>query len=494
MQLVLSTNTHLLRRIGSRLGIISIWLGILPFFLLCWYAHPSADDFLTANDINKHGHVGYLKYMYLHWAGRYTAIASWSFLNPVSFGHIKQGYGPVCFLLLALLLASIALLIRALLQGSKLTAWQLWHIGASALLLITYNLPSTAECFYWLTSGFNYLLPGILVLLALATLATSTIKQYPIRRHYLIATGVLLFLAVGCNETIAVPVLLTAWGFAAMETWRRQRAVGITIALAVSTGCALAFLAPGNAARMAVEGSAQPGLLPAGLGIIKFTAYCLVIWLGNGILIVVTLLLIPVFARLARLTALPINHLVRYPILLTLLIPGFLAAGLLPSFWVRGVLSPPRALNLLYICLIVNWFLAVYAWAFYFVQANPNAALLRVPNFVRWALLAWLPFTFLNDYNHHLIPDYRLSTNNSFLAYRDLLSGSAARYDSQLSARYQYLLTNTLARPKVKALVDPPFTLLFSDITPDAKDWSNLAYADFFKKESIITQVDTVGQ
>ncbi|MCC3151553.1 DUF6056 family protein [Hymenobacter sp. BT770] len=478
-----------------QLGGWAIWLGILPFFLLCWYAHPSADDFLQATDVSKHGHLGYFKYMYLNWTGRYTAMVGWSFLNPVSYGQTKAGYGLVCALLMLLLLVALVLLLRVLLRGAGFTPRQLWQAGAGAFLLLVYYLPNTAEYFYWLTASYNYLLPAILLLLALAILATHTAQPQPARRWPLLATAALLLLAVGCNEPLALPVLLTVWAGAAVESWRQRRLVGLAVVLAVSAGCAVSFLAPGNAGRMAVEHSASPGILKAILGVIEFTVYCLVVWLGNGLLVVVTLLLVPVFARLAKLPALPLNHLVRHPLLLTLLVPAFLAAGLFPSLWATGALAPPRALDLLYICFIGSWMLAAYAWIAYFGQ-RPHAttAPLRLPAFVRWTLLAWLPITFLNDYNHRLLPGYRLSTNNSFTAYRDLLSGAAARYDAELTARYRFLQTTPLAQPTVAPLTDPPLTLLFSDITTNPTDWSNLAYADFFKKKSIVTRPDSIGK
>lgn len=478
------------------LGEVAIWLGILPLFVLCWYAHPSADDFLQANDVSKHGHWGYLRYMYLHWTGRYTAMIGWSFLNPVSYGQTQEGYGLVCFLLLLLLLGTLVLLVKTLVQGAGLTARQLWLAGASALLLIVYYLPSTAEYFYWLTGGgFNYLLPGILLLLALAALVTAVRVALPYRRYYLGAVAGLLFLAVGCNETIALPIVLTVWGIVLVESRRQQRLVGVGIALSVTIGCAVSFLAPGNAARAIEERAVSPGLLTSALSAIKFTVYCLINWLGNGVLPVVTVLLVPAFARLAQRPELPLNQLARHPLLLTLLIPAFLTAGFFPSFWVSNRTAPPRAENLLYLCFVVAWVLAAYSWVLYYVKTHTPSSSLRLPAFARWLLIAWLPVTFLTDYNHHLRnPGYRLSTNNSLLAYRDLLHGTAARYDAQLMARYRYLRSNASPHAQVAPLSNPSLTLLFSDITPDTADWANRAYAEFFNKQTIVIQTDISGK
>jgi hypothetical protein len=164
-----------------------------------------------------------------------------------------------------------------------------------------------------------------------------------------------------------------------------------------------------------------------------------------------------------------------------------------PSFWVNGIPSPPRALNMLYVCFVVSWLLAAYAWVQYFATRPGSEASFQLPALFRWALLAWLPFTFLTDYNHHLRnPGYRLSTNNSSLAYRDLLHGAGARYNAELNARYHFLRTDAAPRPQVPALTDPPITLLFSDITADTTDWANTAYAEFFGKKTIVLQPDTL--
>jgi hypothetical protein len=479
-----------------RAGSVAVWLGILPFFVLCWYAHPSADDFLQANDVRKHGHGGYLHYMYLNWTGRYTAMLGWSFLNPVSYGNDKAGYGLVCLLLLLLLLISLVLVLRTMLQGAGLTARQLWQAGAAAMLLFVYQLPSTAEGFYWLTSGFNYLLPGILLLLALAALAMY-VQKPPTRRLFYFAAATLLFLTVGCNETIAVPVFLTTWGVVLIESKRQRKLVGAWVAVVVSVGCAAAFLAPGNAARMQELEKDLPGPLITVLLIVKYTVYCLINWLGNGVLVVVTLLLIPAFSRLARIPQLPLNQFVRHPLLLTLLVPAFLAAGLFPAFWVAGNPAPSRAQDMLYLCFITSWMLAAYSWVFYAVHRSyAPLTSLELPAFARWCLLAWLPLTFLTDYNHHFWdPGYRFSTNNPLLAYRDLLHGRAAQYDQELTSRYHYLRSSWGdAHVQVAPLTSLPVTLYFTDISLDSANWDNRAYAEFFGKKTIRVAPQPVGK
>ncbi|UOQ97391.1 hypothetical protein MUN81_19405 [Hymenobacter sp. 5317J-9] len=482
---------HLLRLQRWLLGVgkAGIWLAILPFFGLCWYAHPSADDFLQATAVRKYGHLGYLRYMYGWWSGRYTAVVGWSYFNPVSYGRLGLEYKLVCGLMLALLLVSLVVMLRGLLQGAGFAARQCWQMGAGAFLLLVYYLPSTAEGFYWLTSTFNYLLPMLLLFLAVGALAAMTHATTAARLYYHGLVAGLLFLTVGCNETVAVPVLFTVWAVAGVVSWEQKRLVGFPVALVVSAGCALAFLAPGNTMRLHGAPIGQPGLVASVQATFLFAGYCVLNWLGNGVVVVVTLLLVPAFARLARLPQLPLNRLTRHPWLLTLLVPAFLVAGLFPSFWVRTAPAPLRALNELYMCFLLCWMLAVYAWVAFAVGRAGGPVSLRLPGFARWALLAWLPFTFLTDYDNHLRSGgHRLSTNNSLLAYRDLLHGTAARYDAQLTARYQYLRNSPTLHPQVRALPEPCITLLYGDISPDSANWGNRAYADFFRKKTIVTR------
>ncbi|MBF9223156.1 hypothetical protein I2H31_18780 [Hymenobacter sp. BT662] len=426
--------------------------------------------------------------MYWSWSGRYTALVACSLLNPISFGQLGTAYKLACLLQLVLLFGALVALLRALLRGAAGTFRQLLQAGAGAFLLLVYHLPSTAECFYWLTAGYTYVLAVVLLLLALAVLAASFGAQRAGRRLGIGAVAGLLFLAVGCNETVAVPVLLLAW--AAVAVLRGQaRRNGLALALVVSLGCALAFAAPGNVARMHGEPFGKPGIWFCLTHTALFVAYCLVTWLGNGVLVAVTMLLVPALARLARFPDLPLHRFAQRPVLLTLLVPAFLAAGLFPSFWVRSAAPPLRALSLLHICFVLTWLLAAHAWVLYAARRREQPLLLALPGFVRGGLLVWLLCTFFTDYNHHLRDaGHRFSTNNSFLAYRDLLHGTAARYDAQLTARYAYLRGRAPLHAQVPALEATPIILLYGDIGPDSANWGNQAYAGFFHKKTIVAR------
>ncbi|MBJ6144053.1 hypothetical protein JAO77_11680 [Hymenobacter sp. BT559] len=67
-------------------------------------------------------------------------------------------------------------------------------------------------------------------------------------------------------------------------------------------------------------------------------------------------------------------------------------------------------------------------------------------------------------------------------AYRDWLSGSAARYDQQQRARVA--LVRAAAPSIVPLRLDPlreqPRTIFYYDISADERLWGNVAYSQFY--------------
>ncbi len=75
--------------------------------------------------------------------------------------------------------------------------------------------------------------------------------------------------------------------------------------------------------------------------------------------------------------------------------------------------------------------------------------------------------------------------SNISVAWRNVLSGSAARFDQQLLARYDQIKKSDESEMSVPRLTDTPNTIFFDDITSDPKDWRNTSYARFFGTQTI---------
>ncbi|GAA4392229.1 DUF6056 family protein [Hymenobacter koreensis] len=473
--------------VPALVGLMGI-LCLLPFVALCWYAHPSADDFLTANEVRKYGHWGYIPFMYLNWTGRYTSTVLWGLLNPVSYGNTTEGYGLVCLLLILALPVVLYVLLQALLPG-QFRRFTLWVSSGVLTALFLVQMPSPAEGFYWITSTYNYLLPALLTLLALAALARRAAAATPAaRRRWLVAAGVLAVLAIGGNETNALVLALGVGGFTALRSLQRRRIeweyVGLSAAIALA--CAAAFLAPGNFARLDQSAHASSVLEAADKA--ALSAYRgLVNWLGNGVVLALTVLLLPVGFRLRNLPNLPLNQLAQNPLFITLLIPVSLILVQFLAWWATNQPMPARSRNVLYLFFLIGWFLNAYAWARYFWR-NSTRGTLRLPGYAQAALIGWIVVVFALGHTRKMRGrEPHDNLNNVLVAYQDWLNGAAARYDAQLTARYQVLKAKGWSSEHVvvEPLQDPPRTLLFGDITPDVNDWSNLAYAEFFGQKSI---------
>ena len=84
--------------------------------------------------------------------------------------------------------------------------------------------------------------------------------------------------------------------------------------------------------------------------------------------------------------------------------------------------------------------------------------------------------------------------SNIRMAYVDLFSGKAHRYDSQFTDRYKQIAECQTNICEVNVLSDVPATIYFDDITSNAEDWRNKEYAKYFGKEAIVLKTSEGGQ
>ncbi|SMB82325.1 hypothetical protein SAMN00120144_2167 [Hymenobacter roseosalivarius DSM 11622] len=460
-------------------------LTLLPFVALCWYAHPSGDDFLTANDVRKHGHWGYIAFMYMQWTGRYTAAALWGLANPVAYGNTTEDYGLVCLLILLLLLGASYVLFRALL-GEHLKRKYSWLGSGVFVALFLLQMPSPAEGLYWIASAYNYLLPASLTLVLLAVLVhhASTPTQAA-RRKWLLISALLTVLVVGSNETISLPLLIWVLSFTALRYIQQRRLnwEHLFLCAVLIAACIVAFAAPGNYVRLN-QATRYIGLLDCVHHAASAAYRCLIDWTGNGVLPAITLLLMPLGYRLSRIPDLPLNRVAQNPFFIGLLMVVSMVVVLTMGYSISNHLMPLRALNVLYLFFLVGWFLHAYAWA-RFMWQRFNWLPHSISTLIRWALVGWLFFGVF------MTSQFRVRVNrqqnNVVVAYQDWLGGAAARYDAQLTARYKYLRASSLQEEIVEPLLNPPRSILFLDLGRNPKGWVNLAYAEFFGKASIQT-------
>ena len=461
------------------------WLGaafcLLPLVVLAFRSHPALDDFGFAGAARPMGWWAFQAWEYQHWQGTYTTNALLTGLNPLAHGALEYYW------------LSPLLVLAALVLG----AWQLCaallsppHRGPATALLLTLvlvQLPSPAEGLYWLTGAWAYLLSGAGALCWGALLVRAAQTRAPV---YFIAAGMLTVVLMGTNYVAAAllaGILLIV--LLRSEAGRRTPWLVLTAVALACLGVALA--APGNAHRLAAVPSPPLArgqqVVAAGARAGVAASYALLNWLGNGLLPVITLLLVPAMRRLAAQPTPALQRLTRSPLLLSVVALGLVGAAFLPTYLLVQLPPPPRLRNVIYLAFVVGWLLSAYAWVAWWVR--PGRALPPLPAYVRLALLGWLPLALATDHNTHLS---HAGIGQGYVtvvqAYRDWLSGDAARYDAAQRARYSALRATAAPNVGLSPLPVQPATLFYYDISANSTLWGNQAYARFFDKKAVWVQ------
>ncbi|WP_460502189.1 hypothetical protein, partial [Hymenobacter agri] len=242
---------------------------------------------------------------------------------------------------------------------------------------------------------------------------------------------------------------------------------------------------------VAQTGEVRPALAAgrAGLGATAAAGYQAINWLSNGLLPLTSLLALPALLRLLHQRTTVASALSRVP-------PRWLGLGLfallmlvnLPSYWATGGMMPLRARTAVWLLFLVGWSGLVLASLGAATRRWPGLHGLAAgwPRPVAALLWAGLLLAFGTDHNVRLMhPLAGVGSNAVVVAYRDWLSGDAARYDQQQRARYQLLRRRSSQRICLRPLVAEPPTLLYYDITTDSAYWGNQVYARYFGHRAV---------
>ena len=480
----------------QRLAGLLITLTLLPFAVLCWYSHPGADDFTDAVQRQGFSFWGMQRDLYLNLTGRLFTSVLLTEISPLVWQKLPwYGLAPAGALLL--LGASLYWLLSVL----TAPAWR-WpaRLLAAGLLLALWLLqnPGVAESVYWYNGLAVYTVPTAVLVGWLTALVRYWLAAPPARPAWLVLVAALGTLVLWSNEIIALPLMAVVAALTLWQWWRSSPRRVALLALTAWYALALAgsLLAPGNMARADLIAVAVPPPVLV-LGPIAASAYLLLNWLSSAVLLAATALALPALARLVAVgvPALhPLHYLRPWQLLLALgLLLAMLPLGALPSYWATGGLMPPRARASLYLLFLLGWFAGVLAALVATRQQAWQRQLVgpgrwpRVPTGLLWG---WLLVSFFSDHNVRVAHrDVGRASNNAMLAYRDWLSGSAARYDETLRTRYRLLRTapgRALRVPALPLTARPPM-LLYHDLTTDSTFGLNQDYARYFGRRTAWT-------
>jgi hypothetical protein len=452
---------------------------LLPFVALTFYSHPALDDFSIGDELRTKSAWKYAADVYLQSSGRYASSLSSAAIQ--YFGRHPAAYQ---WLVLAGLLGLVGGLYlaaaAAVPAGHACLAGGIGSVLIGAALL---NFPKPADSIYWLTGEVAYLYPVALMAVLGALLAWLAAHSQAGGRGLAWAAAVGLAIYIpGFSEITALLLPLVVAGIVVAVRPRRLGSGWVAVGAAAILGGLLTLGTPAHHGRWQALGQPTDVLLTAGRAGFHAT-YSLVNWLGNGLLPLWLLLALPLsvaFSRAAGERGL-VQRLTQ-SVWLWPLLTGF---GLWLSFFFYHFTMHdglvPRVKNLLYLYFVAGCVLSAHA-AFRRLRPRHQAVLLAAP--VRAGLGLWLLVAFLSDHNPGLLSaDYGQGQNAVLQAYRDWLSGDAARYDQQQCARLALVRANA-ARPvplRFAPLRPVPLSLFHADIAPDSTGWSNRAYARFYR-------------
>lgn len=457
-------------------------LCLLPFLCLAFYAHSFLDDFMLPRLILKRGLWSQVLLIYQGWSGKFAAHLSIG-LHPLTWGSLHEVkpfvFGFIVFFVSCLLYAG-----HALLQGHRVPLVTRLAAGSLVLTPLLVMLGSPVEAFYWIVSALQNMGGCACCFILLGLIATLQDKQKLWRRRILWAlAGLLAFLAPGFTEVISCFVLALLLVLLPL-IWRREIAASWLVLLALAVvASALATLAPGNFVRHG--GTATLPLIRSVVLAGVSLTYTMLNWFGNGLLILLTLLVLPALERLVRMSTLPLTRLTQR----VWFWPIWILVGLFLShvfcYLALGEAPPSRVRNVLLAFLIVGWFMSVAGLLAYRTQAS-YSPLPGLPAYARVAVIALVVLLLTSDHNIRLQHDLiGRPTNSVGQAYRDWLSGDAQRYDQDEEARYALIQTTKGEVVELPPLRVRPITLCWFDLSPNAELWGNQAYAAYFKKKKI---------
>lgn len=453
---------------------IIVWLvallGITPFVLMTYFAQPSADDWYMAADTLE---IGYLQAnigFYKTVTGRFFSSAM-LFAHPMllSFGAFKC----YSFALVVGLMASIRWAIEGWIPEAS-RGWK-WMMATLASVMFVWGMASPAEGFYWGTGSACYTVPGIMTCCLAGMFGRHCMELDWRPGPGLMAVASVLTLAItGCSEVAMALFFAHITILNALFYWQHRKVSQPLLLVLVVTliGIAIVAMAPGNAVRRTwYNNNVNHMIVPATLMALKLGFRQMAVWMAFVPFFLFSLVTLSAWPEQLKLSTKRAWELIVVSLVLMM---GTVFGGFFLGTWSMGGIIPLRAVNVMLLFFIIDW---VVLLAGSVVLLRSFSLEIQRPGVVL-SILAFMIFC----------SNVLMSNNNVKIAWRDLLSGDAARYDRESAQRHAMIRASDQADVTVPLLKARPKTLFFNDFKPDSTNWRNTGGARFFRKHSLSVQ------
>ncbi|WP_229310893.1 DUF6056 family protein [Larkinella soli] len=456
-------------------------LALLPLLVLSFHNHPSAvDDFCFADTALKHGVWQAQKFYYDGWAGRYfsnlivhTSPLVWGWYDAFRLipALLVLGWTWTLYLLISELMPTLSVGLR---------------LVATGILFFLYMLaiPSTMEGFFWLAAAASYTIPTILTFYLIVVIIRWYRLDGPIKTLTAVWAAFLIFAIVGSSETNLVWMLLFLGGVIGYQLLFQRKLdwffIGMLIVALFSTW--LLFRAPGNKIRMSGNEHGGNFFFSVGSAFV-YLAGAVGQWLVQTPVLVFGALWVPIARRLAR-TDNRARMYFAVPLWLAVIAyVGLLAALIFPSYYGIGIEPPPRVMNLVFTYFLIGFFYVLTVWVVGVERRGWLGNRMNMTYFFGTAGLAvlWVAFSLYRS-----VPLKRL--------YSDWISGRAATYDREMTARQQVLRDPAVDTVRLVPLSAKPVTMFNDDLSSDRQSLWNRCEAGYYGKKVIILESPTANR
>jgi len=439
----------------------------LPLVLLSFFNNPGSDDFDLSYESQVESFFSLQIRRYFDWSGRYFSNGLISFLEPLIYNNYYW-FKIIPIILLGLFVVSIIVFFTSLkLNISRLEKFSL--VGV-VLFLYLYQMPSVCEGFYWIPGSFTNQLPQVLVFLFFSTL----FKYFQTNKSaYILFSIVFLFAAMGCNEITVVSLLfiifvLFFYNFLVLKKFSNP--LFLILIMAVCFSC-LEVLAPGNAVR-AEHIKIKQQLVHSALKSFQISLSLIMKWIP-----IITICCFFFLKRIIQFIKERIEEkYIIHPFFSFCIFFLIVYIGVFACFWSTNSPPPNRTANTIY---------------FFFMIAYINFIFSLIHQL---AIIKKYDFSYSNNVKiciGLIIILSLLSNNNITLAYHDLLTGKAYKYNGEMVDRFESIYNCKGQECVLPPLINTPQTIYNKEImglTNDKNNWKNIEIARYFRKKSIIVQ------
>ena len=524
--------------------LICFLLSVIPLYIIGMYAHPSVDDYYYGTQTvqvwnETHSIASVIKCSfdemlntYNIWQGNFSAIFLMR-LQPGIFGEQYYFITPL-ILLSAYIGFSIFFFYTALKKIFKADSYLAATVGICLTFVSMQLCITPSDSFYWYNGAIYYTFFYSLMLFLFALLIRMRTAKAAGTIIFTFISSVLAFLIGGSNYATALfmcIILALAAGAAIYSVLTKKNkvirsyhmAAYIIVALAAMAGLFISMAAPGNALRQnSVGGSTS--IIKTFIYTFAFGGYSIAKVL-NAPCLIFFVCMIPAFYSIAKKS----GFTYRYPLLVAVFTFGLYCSMGTPVFYAQGLRMPYRMMNIIFFAAYVfiafnmiyllGWIWNKYGKDSHEIMSHKDTYKI---NTVKKQIS-------LDDIVNNFYDKIKASRKNAILAlaislcafviacigcievgeteYKSgdagfsnlplsaaaalsLLNGDAKTYDTELTARDEYLTSTSDDEQfiTVPALSKRPAPIFHSDITDDAGDWHNAHLAMYYRKECVWTE------